>query len=38
MKGEILLIPLAIFTSNTFARDYTQFSLPEGVKACLGKG
>ena len=36
----ILLIWFAIFTfvPNIFAQDYTQFSLPEGAKARLGKG
>ena len=37
---SILLIWFAIFASalNTFAQDYTQWSLPEGAKARLGKG
>lgn len=31
-----LLIPFALFSSNTFAQDYTQWSLSEGAKARLG--
>ena len=29
---------LSLFSLNAFAQNYTQFSLPEGVKARLGKG
>ena len=37
---SILLVGFAIFTLslNSLAQDYTQFSLPEGAKARLGKG
>ena len=37
---SILTTFLAIFTfaSNIFAQDYTQWHLPEGAKARLGKG
>ena len=33
-----LLILFTLFSLNAFAQDYTQFSLPEGAKARLGKG
>ena len=33
-----LFIVFALFLPNTFAQDYTRWSLPEGVKARLGKG
>ena len=33
-----LLILLNLFALNTFAQDYTQWSLPEGATARLGKG
>ena len=33
-----LLILFTLLLPSTFAQDYTQFSLPEGVKARLGKG
>ena len=33
-----LLILLILFLPNTFAQDYTQWGLPEGVKARFGKG
>ena len=33
-----LLILFALSSLNTFAQDYTQFSLPQGAKARLGKG
>ena len=33
-----LLILLTLFSLNTFAQDYTQWSLPDGAKARLGKG
>ena len=32
------LVLLILFSFDTFAQDYTQFSLPEGAKARLGKG
>ena len=32
------LILFTLFSLNAFAQDYTQFSLPEGAKARLGKG
>ena len=39
MKTTVtLLILFALLSSNTFAQDYTQWNLPDGVKACLGKG
>ena len=39
MKTTVtLLILFALFSSNTFAQDYTQWSLPEGATARLGKG
>ena len=39
MKTTVtLLILLALFSSNTFAQDYTQWNLPEGAQARLGKG
>ena len=39
MKTTVTLLILFILSSlNTFAEDYTQFSLPEGAKARLGKG
>lgn len=34
----ILLILLTLFSPNLLAEDYTQWSLPEGVKVRLGKG
>ena len=34
----IVLVIFSLFSLNVFAQDYTQFSLPEGAKACLGKG
>ena len=33
-----LLLLFTLFSVNVFAQDYTQFSLPEGAKARLGKG
>ena len=33
-----LLVLFVLLSSNTFAQDYTQWSLPEGAKARLGKG
>ena len=33
-----LLILLNLFALNTFAQDYTQWGLPEGATARLGKG
>ena len=33
-----LLILFTLFSLNTFAQDYTQWSLPDGAKARLGKG
>ena len=33
-----LLLVSVLFLQNTLAQDYTQFSLPEGAKARLGKG
>ena len=33
-----LLILFTLFSRNTFAQDYTQWGLPEGAKARLGKG
>ena len=39
MKAAVtLLILFALFPVSTFAQDYTQWSLPEGAKARLGKG
>ena len=39
MKTTVTLLMLLILSPlNTFAQDYTQFSLPEGAKARLGKG
>ena len=39
MKTAVtLLILLNLFALNTFAQDYTQWSLPEGATARLGKG
>jgi WD40 repeat protein len=39
MKTTVpLLILLNLFALNTFAQDYTQWSLPDGVTARLGKG
>lgn len=39
MKTTVtLLILFALFSPNTFAQDYTQWSLPEGATARLGKG
>ena len=34
----ILLILFTLFSLNTFAQDYTQWGLPAGAKARLGKG
>ena len=34
----ILLFVAALFLQHAFAQDYTQWSLPEGAKARLGKG
>ena len=33
-----VLVIFCLFSLNVFAQDYTQFSLPEGAKARLGKG
>ena len=33
-----VLVIFTFFSLNAFAQDYTQFSLPEGAKARLGKG
>ena len=33
-----LVMLLTLFSFNTFAQDYTQWSLPDGAKARLGKG
>ena len=33
-----VLVIFTFFLLNAFAQDYTQFSLPEGAKARLGKG
>ena len=33
-----LIFAILLFLPNTFAQDYTQWSLPEGAKARLGKG
>ena len=39
MKTTVtLLIFFALFSPNTFAQDYTRWSLPEGARARLGKG
>ncbi|MCE2451113.1 MAG: PD40 domain-containing protein, partial [Candidatus Latescibacteria bacterium] len=38
MKTIITLILLFLFSLNTFAQDYAQWSLPEGAKMRLGKG
>ena len=39
MKTTVtLLILLNLLSLNTFAQDYTQWGLPEGAKARLGKG
>ena len=39
MKTPVtLLILFALFSLNTFAQDYTQWSLPDGAKVRLGKG
>ena len=39
MKTTVtLLIFFALFSPNTFAQDYTQWSLPDGAIARLGKG
>ena len=39
MKTIVALLILLILSSlNTFAQNYTQFSLPEGAKRRLGKG
>ena len=39
MKIIVTLLTLfTLFLLNAFAKDYTQFSLPEGAKARLGKG
>ena len=37
-KTVTLLILLNLLSLNTFSQDYTQWGLPEGVKARLGKG
>ena len=34
----ILILVTFTFLPNTFAQDYTQFSLPDGAKARIGKG
>ena len=34
----ILLLAIVLFAQNSFANDYTQWALPEGAKARLGKG
>ena len=34
----ILLFMIPALVPNTFAQDYTQWGLPEGAKARLGKG
>ena len=33
-----LVVLFTLFSFNTFAQDYTQWSLPEGAKARIGKG
>ena len=33
-----VLVIFSLFSLNAFAQNYTQFGLPEGVKARLGKG
>ena len=33
-----LLFVATVYLPNSFAQDYTQLSLPDGVKARLGKG
>ena len=39
MKTAVtLLILFALFSVSSFAQDYTQWGLPEGAKARLGKG
>ena len=39
MKTAVtLLMLLVLFPLGIFAQDYTQWSLPEGAKARLGKG
>ena len=39
MKASVtLLLLFALLSLNTFAQDYTQMSLPDGVTARLGKG
>ena len=39
MKTAVTLLMLfALFPLSTFAQDYTQWSLPKGAKARLGKG
>ena len=43
MKRLLLLwlsvsLVFVLFSSNTFAQDYTRWNLPEGAKARLGKG
>ena len=37
-KNAALLTLFTLFSFNTFAADYTQWGLPEGTKARLGKG
>ena len=34
----LMLLSLGTFAFNTYAQDYTRWSLPEGAKARLGKG
>ena len=34
----LVLLSLGMFAFNTYAQDYTKWSLPEGAKARLGKG
>ena len=39
MKTTVtLLVLFTLFLPNTFAQDYTQWGLPDGAKARLGKG
>ena len=33
-----LILISTVYLPNTFAQDYTQWNLPEGAKARLGKG
>ena len=37
MKATLLIL-LALFSQTTLAQDYTQFGLPDGAKARIGKG